>query len=54
MQIFKPEEPGPPPAGGQVVPGPHLKSVPPHFTFGPLVAACIHYSILKMWPPSGF
>jgi len=40
---------------------PHLKSVPPHFTFGPLVAAYIQYCILKMWspllvlaPPSGF
>jgi len=40
---------------------PHLKSVPPHFTFGPLVATYIHYCIFKMWPlfwflapPSGF
>ena len=30
---------------------PHLKSVPPHFTFGPLVAAYIQYSNLKMCPP---
>ena len=30
---------------------PHLKSVPPHFTFGPPVAAYIQYCILKMWPP---
>jgi len=29
----------------------HLKSVPPHFTFGPLVAAYIQYRISKMWPP---
>jgi len=30
---------------------PRLKSVPPHFTFGPPVAAYIQYCILKMWPP---
>ena len=30
---------------------PHLKSVPPYFTFGPLVAPYIQYSVLKMWPP---
>jgi len=30
---------------------PHLKSVPPHFTFGHLVAANIQYSIFKMFPP---
>ena len=30
---------------------PHLKYVPPHFTFGPRVAAYIQYSILKMCPP---
>ena len=29
---------------------PRLKSVPPHFTFGPLVAAYIQHSIFKMWP----
>jgi len=29
---------------------PHMKSVLPHFTFGPLIAAYIQYSILKMWP----
>ena len=41
--------------GGQWCPAPHLKFVPPHFTFGPLVAAYIQYSILKMCPPtSGF
>ena len=28
----------------------YLKSVPPHFTFGPPVAAYIQYCILKMWP----
>jgi len=28
-----------------------LKSVPPHFTFGPPVAAYVQYCILKMWPP---
>ena len=40
---------------------PYLKSVPPHFTFGPPVAAFIQYCIVKMWtpfcffaPPSGF
>ena len=43
---------GPSPAGGPVVPGPpHLKSVPPHVTFGPPVAAYIQYCILKIWPP---
>ena len=31
-------------------PAPHLKSVPPHFTFAPLVVAYIQYSILKMCP----
>jgi len=30
---------------------PHLKSVTPHFTFGPPVAAYIQYCILKMLPP---
>jgi len=30
---------------------PHLRSVPPHFTFGPPVATYIQYCILKMWPP---
>ena len=40
--------------GGSVARAPHLKSVPPHFTFGQLVAAYIQYCILKMWPPSGF
>ena len=39
------------PAGGQWCSAPHLKSVPPPFTFGPLVAAYIQYSIFKMWPP---
>ena len=39
--------PGSSPAGGQWCPA-------PHFTFGPLVAAYIQYSVLKMWPPSGF
>jgi len=33
---------------------PHLKSVPPHFTFGPPVAAYIQYCILKIWSPSVF
>jgi len=46
---------GPSPAGGQWCPAPHLKPVPPHFTFGPLVATYIQYCILKMCPPpSGF
>jgi len=39
---------------GAVVPAPHLKPVPPHFTFGPLVATYIQYCILKMWPPFWF
>ena len=47
-------ETGPSPAGGQVVPGPPFEICGPHFTFGPLVAAYIQYSILKMWHPSGF
>ena len=40
---------GPSPAGGQWCPAHHLKSEPPHFTFGPPVAAYIQYCILKMW-----
>ena len=40
--------------GRPVVPAPHLKSVPLHFTFGSPVAAYIQYCILKLWPPSGF
>ena len=32
----------------------HLKSVPPHFTFGPPVAAYIQYCILKMCSPFCF
>ena len=32
----------------------HLKSVPPHFTFGPPVVVYIQYCILKMWPPFWF
>jgi len=49
------------PTGGQWCPAPHLKSLPPYFTFGPPVAAYIQYYILKMRPhfcffapPSGF
>jgi len=30
---------------------PHVKSVPHHFTFGPLVAVYIQYRILKTCPP---
>jgi len=37
--------------GASGVQPPHLKYVPPHFTFGPLAAAYIQYSIFKMWPP---
>ena len=37
--------------GGSGARPPHLKSVSPHFTFGPLAAAYIQYSIFKMWPP---
>jgi len=36
---------------GQWCQPPHLKSVPPHFTFGPPVAAYIQHCILKIWPP---
>ena len=39
--------------GGSGARLPHLKSVPPHFTFGPPVAAYIQYCILRMCPPSG-
>ena len=35
-------------------PGPPFKTCAPHFTFGPLVAAYIQYSIFKMWPPFWF
>ena len=38
-------------SGGAVVPGPPFKICSPPFTFGPLVATCIQYSIFKMWPP---
>ena len=34
----------------QWCPAPYLKSVPPHFTFGPPVAAYIQYCISKIWP----
>jgi len=44
-------QPGPSPAGGQRFPAPHLKSVPPNFTFGPLVAAYIQYIICLNIPP---
>ena len=37
--------------GGAVVPGPPFEICAPHVTFGPLVAARIQYSILKMCPP---
>ena len=37
--------------GGQWCPDPHLKSVLPHFTFGPPVVAYIQYCILKRCPP---
>ena len=33
---------------------PPIWNVCPHFTFGPLVAAYIQYSIFKMWPPFWF
>ena len=39
-------------SGGAVVPGPPIWNLcPPHFTFGPLVAAYMQYSILKMSLP---
>jgi len=31
--------------------GPPFEICAPHFTFSPLVATYIQYSILKMWPP---
>ena len=37
--------------GGRGARPPHLKLVPPHFTFGPPVATYIQYCILKMWLP---
>jgi len=37
--------------GGQWCPAHPFEICAPHFTFGPLVAAYIQYSILKMWPP---
>jgi len=47
--------------GGSSARTPHLKLVPPCFTFGPLVVTYIQYSIFKMWlhllvlaPPSVF
>ena len=40
--------------GASGVRPPHLKSVSPHFTFGPPVDAYIQHCILKMCPPSGF
>jgi len=33
---------------------PLSQNLSPHFTFGPLVAAYIQYSIFEMCPPSGF
>jgi len=41
---FEPQT-GPSPARRQWCQDPHLKSVPPHFTFGPSVAAYIQYCI---------
>jgi len=49
--IFPVFIPGPSPVGGQWCSAPHLKSVPPHFTFGPPFATYIQYCILKMCPP---
>jgi len=46
---------GPSPVGGQWCPAPHLKSVPPRFTFAPPVATYyIHRCNLKIWPPFWF
>ena len=45
---------GPSPAGGSGARSPHLKSMLPHFTFGPPVATYIQYCILKMCPPFWF
>ena len=40
--------------GGSGARPPYLKSVPPHFRFGPPVAAYIQYCILKMCPSFWF
>ena len=40
--------------GDQWCPAPHLKSVPPHFAFGPPVVTYIQYCILKRGPPFWF
>jgi len=40
--------------GYQWCPPPPFEICTPHFTFGPLVAAYIQYSIFKMWPPFCF
>jgi len=45
---------GPSPAGGQWFPAPPFEICDPHFTFVPLVAAYIQYTIFKMWPPFWF
>jgi len=45
---------GPSPVGGPMVPGPHLKSVPPHFTFGPWLLYTSNTAFKKCAPPSGF
>jgi len=38
----------------QWCPAPPFEICAPHFTLGPLFAAYIQYSILKMWPPFWF
>jgi len=50
MVIYSHFEAGPSPAGGSGARRPHLKSVPPHFMFGPPIAAYIQYCNLKMCP----
>ena len=41
-------------SGGASGARPPIWNLCPHFTFGPLVAAYIQYSIFKMWPPFWF
>jgi len=48
------ENAGQSPAGGQCCPAPPFEIGAPPFHVWPPVAAYIQYSILKMWPPSGF
>ena len=53
QRFYRPSA-GPSPTGGQLFPAPPFEHCAPHFTFGPLGAAYIQYSILKMCPPFRF